>query len=242
LKLIEKYTYKLSEKVVTIDELFSKTIEDRLNKSKLSCIPNFIDTDLYKPFEGQFYKDLEFEGKYIVGYAGNLGKVQDWDAILKTVDFLQDKNNIHFLIVGGGSEFERLKIQEDRFKNLSVWPYQSRERIPEINSRIDLHLIAMTNASDYDGLPSKVFAVLASGRPILAASNTDSPLSSILRQSGNGIIVALGDHVALGSKIIEMSKGLFLKESNSIGRQFVLDNYSKDVVTSKYIKLLKELN
>lgn len=241
LKSIEKYTYSLSEKVVTIDELFSKNIEQRLDGKKLMCIPNFIDTDLYKPFEGVFSKDLDFDGKFIVGYAGNLGKVQDWDTILKVVESLQEKKNIHFLIIGGGSEFERLKNQEVRFTNLSVWPYQLRERIPEINSRIDLHLIAMTKASDYDGLPSKVFAILASGRPILAASNIDSPLSSILRKSGNGVIVGLGDHESFRKKIIEISNGLLPKDSNCIGRQFVLDNYSKDVVTSKYVNLLKEL-
>jgi colanic acid biosynthesis glycosyl transferase WcaI len=241
LKFIERYTYSLSEKVVTIDELFSKNIEERLDKKKLTCIPNFIDTDLYKPFEGKFSKDLDFNGKFIVGYAGNLGKVQDWDAILKVVESLQEEENIHFLIIGGGSEFDKLKSKEERFNNLSVWPYQMRERIPEINSRIDLHLIAMTKASDYDGLPSKVFAVLASGRPILAASNIDSPLSSILQKSGNGVIVELGNHDALGKMIIEISNGLLPKDSNSIGRQFVIDNYSKDVVTSKYVNLLIEL-
>lgn len=242
LKSIEKYTYRLSEKVVTIDELFSKNIENRLERSKLLCIPNFIDTDLYKPFEGEYSKDLVFNGKYIVGYVGNLGKVQDWEAILKVIEFLQQENDIHFLIIGGGSEFEKLKRNEEKYSNLSVWPYQVREKIPEINSRINLHLIAMTQASDYDGLPSKVFAILSSGRPILAASNIDSPLSSILKKSGNGVIVGLGDHDALSNMIIEISKGLLHKDANSIGRQFVLDNYSKDVVTSKYVSLLKELN
>ena len=242
LKSIEKYTYNLSEKVVTIDELFSKNIADRLEKNKLLCIPNFIDTDLYRPFEGDFSKDLEFEGKFIVGYAGNLGKVQDWKTILKVIETLQLEKNIHFLIIGGGSEFERLKSQEERFSNLSVWPYQLRERIPQINSRINLHLIAMTKASDYDGLPSKVFAILASGRPILAATNIDSPLSSILQKSGNGVIVGLGDVQMLMKMIVEISKGYLPKDSNSVGRQFVLDNYSKDVVTSKYVNLLAELN
>lgn len=242
LKFIEKYTYRLSERVVTIDELFSKNIESRLDVSKLLCIPNFIDTDLYKPFEGGFSEDLDFSEKYIVGYVGNLGKVQDWEAIIKVVELLKQENDIHFLIIGGGSEYEKLKSNEEKFSNLSVWPYQMREKIPEINSRINLHLIAMTQASDYDGLPSKVFAILSSGRPILAASNKDSPLSSILLKSGNGVVVGLGDFQALAKMILKISKGHLPLEANSIGRQFVLDNYSKDVVTTKYVSLLKELN
>jgi glycosyltransferase involved in cell wall biosynthesis len=63
-----------------------------------------------------------------------------------------------------------------------------------------------------------------------------------LRKSGNGVIVGLGDYESFRKKIIEISNGLLPKDSNCIGRQFVLDNYSKDVVTSKYVNLLKELD
>ena len=103
LKCIEKWTYRLSTKVVTIDDSFSEIIKSRLEESKLITIPNFIDTELYKPFEGSYDKELHFSNKFIVGYVGNLGMVQDWESIISVVGLLEKKNrNIHFLIIGGG--------------------------------------------------------------------------------------------------------------------------------------------
>ena len=212
-----------------------------MSAEKLVCIPNFIDTDLYKPYDGKTSESLEFGGKYIIGYVGNLGRVQDWDAIAGAAELLCDDKRFHFLLIGGGSEFQKLKSLEKDHRNLSVWPYQPRERIPEINSRINLHIISMNEASDYDGLPSKVFAILSSGRPILAATNSDTPLAKLLKESGNGEVVPRSDSRAIADAIKQIANGALPAGSNEVGRQFVINGYSKEVVTSKYVQLLKEL-
>ena len=113
LKTIEKWTYKLSHRVVTIHELFSEKLSSRMDINKLSCIPNFIDTDLYKPYIGQYSSEWLFADKFIVGYVGNLGKVQNWNAILAAAERLMHINpKVFFLLIGGGSEFEFLKSYE----------------------------------------------------------------------------------------------------------------------------------
>lgn len=243
LKILENLTYKVSEKVVPIDHEFSKTLYSRMKVGKLVTIPNFIDTNLYKPIYSKLDPRLDFDGKYIVGYLGNLGKVQDWDLVLDTIKALTDHKNIHFLIVGGGSEFDKLKLAELKFSNLTVWDYQSRDFVPQINARVNLHFIAMNQASDLDGLPSKTFAILASGRPILAVTSVDSPLSRLLNESGNGLRVDLGDVDAFKQGIVKASDGMFFSEETNLkGREFVIENYSKETVTSKYVQLLNELN
>ncbi|WP_305981818.1 glycosyltransferase family 4 protein [Roseivirga thermotolerans] len=238
LSRIEKWTYESSDKVVTIDNHFSEVIEDRLDKSKLECIPNFIDTKLYSPYKGDIPQELIFDNQFLVGYVGNLGKVQDWEAVIKAAEICQSEQNMRFLIVGGGSEFNYLKEQEKRLINWTVWPYQSREKIPIINSRINLHIISMNAASDYDGLPSKVFAILSSGKPIIAATNSDSPLARIVKASGNGEVVKRHSSTALAEGIQRAQKGHFTEEMSITGRQFVIENYSREKITSEYAALL----
>lgn len=241
LSKIEYWTYKLSSKVVTIDPHFSEKIQTRLSPEKLLCIPNFIDTNLYRPFMSEVEPELKFDGKFIVGYVGNLGKVQDWDAIIQAAKICEVDQSIHFLLIGGGSEFIKLKKMESSLKNFSVWSYQARERVPAINSRIDLHIISMNEVSDYDGLPSKVFAILSSGQPILAATNSDSPLARIIQASGNGLLVARNDARAVASGINKAKEGFFTKEMSVAGRTFIKNNYSKSVITRKYADLFENL-
>ena len=242
LKSLEKWTYKLSSKVVTIHELFSERISSRLDHEKLVCIPNFIDTDLYKPFEGEFAEEWKYNDRFIVGYVGNLGKVQDWKTILYAAEQMMLKEpKVLFVLVGGGSDFEYLKSFESQLSNLKVLPYQNRSMVPMINSRIDLHIIAMTESSDYDGLPSKAYAILSSGRPILAATNADTPLANLVVNSGNGIVVPRSNVQSILDGIIEFLNGNDVEKHNLIGRSFVVDNFSKEVVTSKYLELIQNI-
>lgn len=241
LKKIESTTYSLANKVITIDERFSKTIKDRLIDEKLITIPNFIDTQLYKPFEGEYPADLVFENKFIVGYIGNLGKVQNWNAVLKAAENLVEINEIHFLIIGGGTEYERLVSECESRKNITVWHYQKRERVPMINSRINLHLISMSNASDYDGLPSKVFAILSSARPVLAATNCDSPLANIVKNSKLGVVVKRDSSDAIVEGIKSIYTNYYSDLELESGREFILKNYSKEIITQKYADIISEL-
>ena len=84
---------------------------------------------------------------------------------------------------------------------------------------------------------------MASGRPILAVTSVDSPLSRLLNESGNGLRVDLGDVDAFKQGIIKASNGMFFSEETNLkGREFVVENYSKETVTSKYVQLLNDLN
>lgn len=242
LKGLEKLTYKLNDKVVAIDEHFAHKIKDRLIKTKLEVIPNFIDTDLYSPYKGAIRSDYAFEGKYLVGYVGNLGDVQDWDCVIKAAKLLSDHTSIHFLFVGGGSKYNFLQLKSEELSNITVLPYQHRDNIPELNARIDLHFISMSTSSDYDGLPSKVFAILSSEKTILAATSDDSPLGHLLKKVGNSRVVARGDAKSFSSQILSLKQKPIPLLERAEAREQIVAKYSKKVVCEKYISLVESLN
>lgn len=244
LRLLEKLTYKWSNRITTIDDSFAKTLIERVPDNKLVVIPNFVDTVLYKPLESiGFPKELKVQSnKYTVGYLGNLGKLQDWESLLTCADGLsQSDPDIQILLVGGGAEYKRLEKESRRRANLLVRPYQEREKIPEIINGCDLHIICMNEASDQDGLPSKVYTLLASGATVLAATSNDSPLSKVLAESGNGMRVDLGSPEQLTEAILKIKNGNKLELSPFQGRQYILKNYSKEAITAQYFKLAESL-
>lgn len=241
LKKVEKLTYTLNDKVVAIDELFADKIKERLPQHKLSVIPNFVDTDLYSPFNGVIRKEYNFQGKFLVGYVGNLGQVQDWNCVLEAAQLLSSYNDIHFLFVGGGSEFTFLQQKSNYLDNVTVLPYQRREDIPELNQRIDLHFISMASSSDYDGLPSKVFGILSSGKTLLAATASDSPLANFLSKSENSRVIKRGDAKAFAKMILSCWKNPASQEEKELARQFIIHNYSKNIICDKYISLINSI-
>ena len=241
LRWIEKKTYEWSAKVVAIDPLFANVVHDRMPREKLVVIPNFVDVELYKPTPYKPNGDLDFDGKFVVAYFGNLGAVQDWGALIEAMDLLIDQTEVMLLLVGGGSEYDRLSTIASSRENITIMPYQPRERIPELISRSNLHVISMNEASDYDGLPSKVLTILASGKPVLAATSKDTPLAGLIAECRNGIRVNRGDALGMAEEIQAIYLGKRRNLSNKLGREFIIAKYSKEVVTNRYVALVSSL-
>jgi colanic acid biosynthesis glycosyl transferase WcaI len=110
LKGMESFVYNRSDAVTTIDKIFYETIAPRFkDKSKLHVIPNFVDTDIYKPIEKS---TLELNNELFpntdsikVMYAGNIGIAQDWDPLIALADELRN-DHVEFFVIGEGAEKE----------------------------------------------------------------------------------------------------------------------------------------
>src|SRR5690606_3685257 len=106
LKNLERFVYNQSHAVTTIDKVFYVTIAGRFDDpSKLHIIPNFVDTQLYKPLKqdnlGLPNHLFRQNGHIKLMYAGNIGHAQDWDPLLHLAHRLKDQP-FDFYIIGEG--------------------------------------------------------------------------------------------------------------------------------------------
>ena len=247
LKKFEKFIYNNSDAVVTIDNIFYYTILPRFRDSgKLYIIPNFVDTDLYKPLKNQqslpeiFGKDNE---KIKILYAGNIGFFQDWDPVLFAAKELLDEN-IEFWIIGEGVQknFLEKKIQDLNLTNIRTFPYQSREILSIINNYADIHFISINKQMEQEGFPSKVYTIMACARPLIVITGEKTPLYIFLNGKNCAELVTNNRNVNFTEAIRKLAfdKELRVRLGNN-GYEEIIKNYSKKVVVSKYANLLKSL-
>lgn len=245
LRGLERFVYKHSRFVVTIDKLFSNIITPRIKSTfKIKVIPNFVDTDLYREFPkiNDWSKSSEHLDKFIVMYAGNIGLAQDWEPLIFAAQKLSYLP-IQFVIIGEGIRKDQLKdsIKEFNLTNISLLNYQDRQMMPLINAFADLHFIAMNPDIDKDGFPSKVYSILASGRALLVSTQDDTPLAEIVKESRAGLVVPVRNHEAFADAILEYySNPVKIKKDSAQARNFILRNYSKDIVVKKYEELINQ--
>jgi colanic acid biosynthesis glycosyl transferase WcaI len=243
LKGLERFVYKHSRFVVTIDKLFSGIISPRIkSKSKIKVIPNFVDTDLYREFPkvNKWSKSSAHINKFIVMYAGNIGLAQDWEPLIFAAQKLSYLP-IQFVIIGEGIRKDQLKDSITNFNltNISLLNYQDRQMMPLINAFADLHFIAMNPDIDKEGFPSKVYSIMASGRAIVVSTQNDTPLAKIVNDSQAGIVVPAKNNNAFADAILYYynNPAIIIQHSGQ-ARDFILRNYSKEIVVKKYEELI----
>lgn len=247
LKKFEKLIYNNSAAVTTIDEVFYSQIKPRfLNSKKLHIIPNFVDTDLYKPLKQKLELPSVFgndKRKIKILYAGNIGYFQDWEPVLFAAKELL-KDNVEFWIIGEGvqKEYLQTEVHNKNLINIRIFPYQSRELIPIINNYADIHFIAINQQMEQEGFPSKVYTIMACAKPIIVATGENTPLYSFLKDKNCSELVTSDRNVSFTNAIRKLAHNKELREEMGLnGYNEIIKNYSKKGVVSKYAKLLNSL-
>jgi colanic acid biosynthesis glycosyl transferase WcaI len=247
LKKLEKFIYNMSDAVTTIDNVFYSTIVPRFNNSKkLHIIPNFVDTDLYKPLKNIQKLPAIFgeeNGKVKILYAGNIGFFQDWEPVLFAAKELLDEN-IDFWIIGEGvqKEFLEKEVQDLNLNNIRIFPYQSRELIPIINNYADIHFIVINQQMELEGFPSKVYTIMACAKPLVVVTGEKTPLFNFLNGKNCAEIVTSDRYVNFTNSIRKLANNKELREEMGInGYNEIIKNYSKKVVVSRYANLFNSL-
>ena len=247
LKRFEKVIYNNSDAVVTIDNIFYSTILPRFRDgTKLHIIPNFVDTDLYKPLNYQqalpaiFGKDNK---KLKILYAGNIGFFQDWEPVIYAAKELSIEN-IEFWIIGEGVQksFLEKEVRENNLTNVRIFPYQKRELLPIINNHADIHFISINKQMEQEGFPSKVYTIMACAKPLIIITGEKTPLYNFLEGKKCAELVISDRNVNFTNAIRKLASDEKLrKELGMNGYNEITNNYSKKVIVSNYANLLNSL-
>ncbi len=247
LKKIEKFIYNKSDAVVTIDNIFYSTILPRFRDArKLHIIPNFVDTNLYKPLKNQqslpeiFGEDNK---KIKILYAGNIGFFQDWEPVIYAAKELSIEN-IEFWIIGEGVQKSYLVkvVRDNNLTNVRIFPYQRRELIPIINNHADIHFISINKQIEQEGFPSKVYTIMACAKPLIVITGEKTPLYYFLKGKNCAELVTSDRNVNFTNAIRKLASDEKLrKELGMNGYNEIINNYSKEVIITNYANLLNTL-
>ena len=260
LKWMEHKVYNGSDAVTTIDKVFYDIIVDRFeDKRKLHIIPNFVDTELYHEVPVRFSNtdDTDLADKILrIGelpqtdsikllYAGNIGHAQSWEPLIELADKTRDLN-VEYIVIGEGAKrgFVEDEIKKRGLSKLHLLPYQPRELMPAILSYSDASFIFMAPEMDGDGFPSKVYTIMACERPMLILSGENTPIINFLKDKNCAKLITEKDFDKKVDEMVEWLRSVTreeLKEMGKRGLKTIEENYTKEIVTSKYADLVDKL-
>ena len=247
LSKMEHRIYAKSDAVTTIDQVFYDTIAPRFNDvSRLHIIPNFVDSDLYRPGVGHADLPSEFfpQGDRLkVLYAGNIGLMQDWEILVELAERTADKP-IEYFVIGEGAVKPWLEAEKKArgLSKLHILPYQNRELMPQILDYSDIQFIFMKPGTDGQGFPSKVYTVMACGKPLMVSSGENTPIVNFLTGVGCAKLFTSNEgRVEQMAEWISNVSSDELKGMGDKGRSVVMEKYTKEIVTGQYVELIDSL-
>jgi len=150
--------------VVAIGDTMRRRLQDR-GIERVTVIPDWVDTDSIRP------QEQDSDGHFVVMHSGNIGHTQDLDTLVAAAREVPD---VDVVIVGAGSRRAELERLASGVPNVSFRPFQPRERLSESLSSATLHFVGLASGLSGYVIPSRLYGVLAAGRPVLVAAEADS--------------------------------------------------------------------
>lgn len=247
LRGLERFVYSKAGALSVISDGMGRNIRLKgVSEEKVRIIPNFVDVDEFSPLpkENEFSKRFGLNGKFVVSYIGNMGQPQGLSSLIEAAHLLRNENGILFLLIGDGSE--RISLIEYAKKmalsNVLFIPYQPYSMMPQAYAVSDASFVSQAIGTSNDGIPSKVYRIMACARPVIACTDNGSDLENLVRGSDSGIVVPHGDAKLLSDAVLYafQNQEAWMKKGAK-ARNTILEKYSRRRVIDSYDQLIKEI-
>lgn len=247
-RVIENFTYRNADKIIVISEDFKKNIMAKgVPEEKIVVIYNWVDqnavVDISREKNKLFDKYNLDREKFYITYNGNIGLSQNMDMLMEVAKALQSNPCIQFVLVGNGAYVDEVKkmVNERDLDNVHLLPFQPYEDISHVFSLGDVSLVISKPGTGSASVPSKTWSIMSASRPVLANFD-ENELKDIINLHKCGIFTKAGDKVAFTDAIIKLYQNRNLcREYGKNGRQFVIDNLTREVGTQKYVDVIKSV-
>ena len=247
LELLNRFLLRQADVVIALgDTMKQRLVEGKgADPDRIAVIHNWADCSTLAPGpkDNDFTRGHGLADRFVVMHAGNIGLSQNLDAVLDAAERVRDHDAIRFVFVGDGSRRERLETSARArgLSNVMFLPYQPRDAMNRSYAAADLFLVSLKPGLAGYIVPSKLYSILAAGRPYVAAVEEDCEVVDITNRYGCGFVVAPGDADALAAKILALYHDAPLaKQLGDRAREAGL-LFDRRRQTAAYANLLREV-
>jgi colanic acid biosynthesis glycosyl transferase WcaI len=242
---LERWLLRRFDSVSSISRrMVSRLIAKGVPEERTRYFPNWVDISHVRPSNGGNGYRGELgaaDDAVVVLYSGTLGAKQGLQIIPDVAKLLAGRRDILFVICGDGALKGELETRTRDLPNVRLLPLQPFERLGELLTMANIHLLPQSSDAADLVLPSKLTGMLASGRPVVATCAPDTELASVVSQCG--MITAPGNPEHLASVVVNLADNRELMlDLGARARAWAEEHLDRDMVLSKMFSSRPDAN
>lgn len=243
----ERWIYRRAAAVTTISEGFCRALQTKgVPAERLHIIANWANEQHFRPLprDPELGRQEGLLDRFNVMYVGNVGTAQGLGLLLEAADRLRDLPALQFVVIGDGVERRALEAQAaaqglDNVRFLGSRPPEAAAAYLAYANAVLLPLLR--NPVYEITIPSKTYAYLATGRPIVVSAAGD--VAELVRSTGAGLVCPPEDPDALAQAIRRLA-AMPPAEREALGqtgRQAFLSRFTRDLQIDRYEALFNKV-
>jgi colanic acid biosynthesis glycosyl transferase WcaI len=197
-----------------------------------STTPAALDPAVIQAIRGEF--------RFVLLHAGNLGFYGAWDTLLAAAEQFNE-NGVGLVFVGDGAERERLQAAASTIPNIRFLPFFPSSKIPSVLAAADAHIITVKRGLEGVVVPSKMYAILAAGKPIVALAPRECDVVSIGEAEGFSVSADPSDPVQFARAVQQLVRDPARVRRMGEAALAAAPQYERSRELGKLVKFVEEM-
>ncbi len=244
---VNRFLVRKADRIVALGETMRKRLIDGkgADPARTVVIPDWADCSEITPGSKRnpFSLAHGLADKFVVMHSGNIGLSQGLETVIQAAARLSGLPDIHFVFIGDGVQRPLLESQARALglRNVLFLPYQPREGLRDSFASADVFVVSLKAGLAGYIVPSKLYGILAAGRPYVAAVEDASEVAAITERSRCGLLTAPGDAEGLVERILALYRDRALaRDLGENARRAALE-FDRKLQVRAYYDLFREL-
>jgi colanic acid biosynthesis glycosyl transferase WcaI len=222
--VLADFSRKHADGIIALGECMKQRLVQRgIPADNISIAENWSSAESITPMERPGDPN-----QLVLLYSGNLGLAHDVDTIAGAMKNLRADSRFRFLFVGSGVKRKQLQdfSEANDIGSLEMRGYVSRDKLSEGLAVGDIGLVTQSNVCLGTVVPSKVYGILAAGRPVLFIGPKVATPALVIDRHACGWHVEPGDVEGLTQLLVHLAENpQLVREAGVRARQALLDHY-----------------
>lgn len=184
------------------------------------------------------------DGKFVVAYSGNLGRVHDLAPILAVAETLREESSIAFIFIGDGAQRSSLLAEARRLglANVAFFPPQPRSQLAESLAVGDVHLVTLLPGCERFVFPSKLYGIAAVGRPMILVGPAGCEVARVVTAHGLGLAAERSDITGLADGIRHLAADPAARARHAAAARRFAASHDATAAAGRWVALLDGMN
>jgi glycosyltransferase involved in cell wall biosynthesis len=249
LEWLEKWMYRSANHIVAVGPGYRENILSKAEVGdRISIVTNGVDPKKFVPAEDckSFAERFGLENRFVCSYIGTVGMAHGLDVIVRTAKRFkeQGRDDVVFLIVGGGARLETLRrivTEEGLDEGIKLTGRLDKSEMPSALAASDACLVHLSKVDLFEHvIPSKIFETMAMERPIIMG----------VRGRAREIVLAARSGAAMEPENDQQLFDLLdwmvnhraeVRQLGRNGRKFVLQYFNRDELAADMLMILRRV-
>jgi lipopolysaccharide/colanic/teichoic acid biosynthesis glycosyltransferase len=234
-----------ADRVIALGETMRKRLVETkgAEPQRTTVIHNWADCSAIQPGrkENAFSLAHDLAGSFVVMHSGNVGLSQNLDVLIDAAEKLKEHQGLNIVIVGDGVKRHALEAKATGLTNVKFLPYQPKAGLNESFATADVFVISLKSGLSGFIVPSKLYGILAAGKPYVASVDPECEVATIARQFECGVIAEPGNADDLAQKILKLFRDRELVQKLGMNARRAGLQFDRHRQVGAYHELFREL-